>query len=148
MFSRLYSVSLSQGDGVLIEIETDISSIGLPSYNCVGLAESAVRESKDRVRSALRSLDYNSIFAKPITINLAPANISKKGTLYDLPIALGIIHAHEENLDKEFLSKTIIVGELSLDGKVRSINGVLPIALCAKNNGFHNIIVPNDKIIP
>ena len=122
-------------------VEADLSS-GLPSFELVGLPDSAVKEAKDRVRSALK----NSGFSYPvsrITVNLAPADIKKTGPVYDLPVLLAILAASRQlpapQPDAAFL------GELALDGTVRSINGVLPMALAARENGVHSLFLPREN---
>lgn len=142
MFSKVFSAHVSGIDADIVEVETDIASMGLPSFNMVGLADAAVRESRDRVRAALKNINMN-VFAKPITINLAPADFKKDGTYFDLPVAIGLAAAggHINN----DTSDTLFAGELSLDGRLRGVNGILPIAICAKEAGFKNLIVPAEN---
>jgi magnesium chelatase family protein len=131
-------------DGVLVTIEVDIASQGLPSFTIVGLADRAVEESKERVRSAIRNSGAD-VPAKKIIINLAPADLPKEGPSYDLPIALGLLLASEQlpsENPKIDLSQTIVVGELSLDGNLRGTQGILPIAILAKELGIKRIIIP------
>ncbi|MGD9807567.1 MAG: YifB family Mg chelatase-like AAA ATPase [Deferribacterales bacterium] len=142
MFSKVFSAHVNGIEAELVEVETDIASMGLPSFSMVGLADAAVRESRDRVRSALKNININ-VFAKPITINLAPADFKKDGTYFDLPVAVGLAISGgcaEGNTDG-----IIFAGELSLDGRLRAVSGILPIALCAKDNGFKKVIVPKDN---
>ncbi|PLX70801.1 MAG: magnesium chelatase [Denitrovibrio sp.] len=139
MFSKFFSAHVSGIDAELVEIETDIASMGLPSFNMVGLADASVRESRDRVRSALKNININ-VFAKPITINLAPADFKKDGTHFDLPVAVGL--AHSGGFIKSQSKDTLFAGELSLDGKLRGVNGILPIVICAKKAGFKKIVIP------
>src|SRR4030067_296007 len=129
---------------VPIEVEVDIQAQSLPSFTIVGLPDKAVEESKERVRAALKNIGAE-FPAKRITINLAPADLPKEGPAYDLPIALGVLIASEQ-LSPRDLSDTIILGELSLDGSVRRIWGVLPYALLAKSKKIRNLFIPKDNI--
>lgn len=122
-----------------MEVEVDTSR-GLPSFTIVGLPDAAVQESKTRVRAAVR----NAGFAFPrqrVTVNLAPADIRKEGPAYDLPIALGTLAASEQ-IPQEWLQGVLAVGELSLDGSLRHVRGVLPMAALAKSKGFKRLVVP------
>lgn len=144
MLSKVLSGANIGLDAVPVTIEVDIASQGLPSLTIVGLADRAVEESKERVRSAIKNCgaDFPS---KRITINLAPADLPKEGPSYDLPIALGLLLASgqvpESNGGIE-LAKTLILGELSLDGGLRRTQGVLPTVILAKEQGLDNVIVP------
>ncbi len=115
----------------------------LPKIITVGLPEGAVKESKERVKAAIRNSGFY-LPGKRITINLAPADIRKEGATFDLPIAVGLLAALGD-IDKQYLDKLLIMGELALDGALRPIQGVLPIALCAKENGIPGIIVPEEN---
>jgi len=129
-------------DAYLIEVEVDIMP-GLPTFTTVGLPEASVKESKERVKSAIN----NSGFIFPddrITVNLAPANIKKEGTGFDLPIALGILAA-TNIISQEVISKYLILGELSLDGRIKPVKGSLPMAIAAKTANYEGIIVPYDN---
>jgi magnesium chelatase family protein len=119
-------------DGLVVEVEVDVA-LGLPQFTTVGLPEGAVRESKDRVRSAIKNSGYE-FPTRRITVNLAPADVKKEGSAYDLPIALGILAA-EGWLTKEQLAAHAILGELSLDGRVKPIHGALPLAVWSKTRG-------------
>ncbi|PLX68034.1 MAG: magnesium chelatase [Denitrovibrio sp.] len=142
MFSKVFSAHVNGVDAEVVEVETDIASMGLPAFNMVGLADAAVRESRDRVRSALKNINMN-VFAKPITINLAPADFKKDGTHFDLPLAVGLA------ISGGFISgdsdDTIYAGELSLDGKLRGVSGILPITIAAKEAGFKKIVLPSQN---
>jgi magnesium chelatase family protein len=127
-------------DGCLVEVEVDIIQ-GLPAFTIVGLPETTVKESKERVKSAISNSGY-PFPADRITVNLAPANIKKEGTAFDLPIALGILSA-TGMVARERLSSHWCMGELSLDGRVKSVSGTLPMALAARAAGCRGIIVPN-----
>lgn len=142
MLSKVKSYGLNGLNGYLLDVEVDIN-LGLPAYETVGLADTAVKESKERVRSAIK----NSGFKYPverITINLAPADTKKEGVLYDLPIALGILSATEQ-LSYLLLPDYIVLGELSLDGSLRAANGIMPILISARSQGFKNFIIPKDN---
>ena len=139
MLAKVNSAALYGIDALRVEVEIDIAA-GLPQLATVGLAEGAVRESKDRIRAALKNCGY-SFPAKKITINLAPADIKKEGSAYDLPMALGILAA-EGLVQKERLQQYCLLGELSLDGEIKPIRGALPIAVAAKKEGLKGIIVP------
>jgi len=142
MLSKIYSSVVVGIEAKLIEIEVDVGR-GLPAINIVGLPDTAVKESKDRVKSAIK----NSGFDFPnrrLTINLAPADIKKEGAGFDLPIALGVLSATGQIKNREKLSSFIFVGELALDGMMRGTKGVLPIAIFAKEKEY-SIIVPHDN---
>ena len=143
MLGHVFSSALLGIDAYPIDVEVDITP-GTPMFNLVGLPDASVKESQERVRSALRNSSFDFPI-KRITVNLAPADIRKEGPSFDLPIAVGILMASEQ-LISEILDETIIIGELSLDGTVRPVNGVLPIALAAKANGFKRIIVPDANV--
>lgn len=141
MSSKIFSAAIVGLDGEVVEVEVDVLGAGLHVFSIVGLADTAIKESRDRVSSAIK----NSGFKPPhqcgrITVNLAPADLPKASTIYDLPMALGFLTATKQLLF-DFNSK-MIVGELSLDGRIRSIHGVLPIALLAKEKGFDELYVP------
>jgi len=125
--------------GYVVEVEVDIS-FGLPVFNIVGLPETAVRESRERVKTAIKNSGYPFPMDR-ITVNLAPADVKKEGTCFDLPVAMGILSA-SKILPPEMLDGYFMMGELSLDGRVKPVNGVLPAVLCAKRAGARAIIVP------
>lgn len=139
MLAKVNSVALYGIDALLVEVEIDLAA-GLPQLATVGLAEGAVKESKDRIRAAVKNCGY-TFPAKKITINLAPADIKKEGSAYDLPMAIGILAA-EGLVQKNRLKDYLMVGELSLDGEVKPIRGALPIAAAAKREGLKGIILP------
>lgn len=138
MLAKVKSATVIGLDGQEIDVEVDLSN-GLPCFNIVGLPDKAVEEAKERVKSAIKN--SGGMFPqKRITVNLAPADIKKEGPSFDLPIALGILAAAGQiELDMENI---LSVGELSLDGKLREVNGVLPISMMAKNKRFKEIFVP------
>ena len=142
MLATAVSGALIGIDGLLVEVEVDVA-LGLPQFTTVGLPEGAVRESKDRVRSAIKNSGYE-FPARRITVNLAPADVKKEGAAYDLPIALGILAA-EGWLTKEQLQSYAILGELSLDGRVKPVRGALPLAVMAREKGLKGLIVPTEN---
>jgi magnesium chelatase family protein len=143
MLARLYSVTLEGIDGILCEVEVDVSRGGFEKPVIVGLPDTAVKESIERVRSAVVNSGYSFPNVQPL-INLAPADVKKAGPAFDLPIALGIMGC-AGGLVSEKLGDYVIAGELALDGRVRPINGVLSMAMAAAANGFKGILVPLDN---
>ena len=139
MLSKIHSYGLVGLQGFAVQVEVDVS-LGLPAYDTVGLPDAAVRESRERVRSALRNSGFEFPMRR-ITINLAPADMKKEGTLYDLPIALGILAATEQ-VPAGTAGEYLFLGELALDGAVRGVNGVLPMLISARESGARNVIVP------
>ena len=141
MISRLLSLGLNGINGYCVAVECFISG-GLPAFDIVGLPDAAVKEARERVRAAIK----NSGFKFPpsrITLNLAPANTRKSGTLYDLPILLGILVATEHcRLPKK---PSAFVGELSLEGRLRPVNGVLSMAIAARDEGIQELYVPAEN---
>ena len=142
MFAKVESITLEGLRGFRVSIETDVYD-GLPAYETVGLPGLAVRESKERVRSAIKnsSLHYPT---KRITVNLAPADTRKEGPIYDLPIAVGLLAAGQQV--NRVPKKTVFFGELALDGKVRKVNGILPMLIEAVNFGFDSAVIPSENI--
>lgn len=143
MLATINSCAVSGVDGLPILVEVDLA-LGLPSFSTVGLAEGAVREAKDRVRAAIKNSGYE-FPQRRITVNLAPASVKKEGTGYDLPMALGILAA-SGLVPMDMLAHTAVVGELSLDGAVRPVAGVLPMALAARQQGLRRILVPRANL--
>jgi len=142
LLSRVLSSAVLGVDAYVVEVEVDIRQ-GLPSFTTVGLPEVAVKESKDRVKSAINNSGYRFPDDR-ITVNLAPADIKKEGTGFDLPIALGILCA-SGIVPQDRLAEFLILGELSLDGRVKPVRGSLPIALLARNSGCRGMILPKDN---
>jgi magnesium chelatase family protein len=142
MIARVTSGSVRGVDGFLVEVEVDIA-FGMPAFTIVGLPEGAVKESKDRVKSAIKNSGYQFPGTR-VTINLAPADIRKDGTGFDLPIALGLLAAQglapQENLDQYLL-----YGEVSLDGRLKATRGVLPVALTCLQAGLRGLIIPKEN---
>ncbi len=139
MLAKVLSGATIGLDGVLIEVEVDVANRGFPTFTIVGLPDKAVDEAKERVRTAI----VNAGFEMPdsrITVNLAPADIPKVGSGFDLPIAIGILAA-SGMVDKEMLDESLFLGELSLEGRLRRVAGVLPITLMAKQKRIKNIFV-------
>src|SRR3989338_6902404 len=146
MLAKIISGANIGLDAVPVTCEVDIASAGLPSFTIVGLADRAIDESKDRVRSAIRNCGAE-FPARKITVNLAPADLPKEGPSYDLPIALGLLMASGQipESSNEFLKDSLIVGELSLDGVLRRTHGVLPLAILTKERGLKRIVVPKEN---
>ncbi|HXW00397.1 MAG TPA: YifB family Mg chelatase-like AAA ATPase, partial [Anaerolineae bacterium] len=138
MLAKVTSCAVVGLEGVLIEVEVDIAR-GLPSMTIVGLPDTAVQESRERVRAAIKNSGL-AFPAERVTVNLAPADIRKAGPAYDLPIAIGLLLASERIFGD--VSQAIIMGELSLDGGVRHVSGVLPMANLARQEGFTTLFVP------
>ena len=143
MLAKITSAAVVGLDAIPITVEVDIAAMGLPSFTIVGLPDKAVEESKERVRAALKNSGCD-FPPKRITVNLAPADLPKEGPAYDLPIALGILIASEQLVADP--KDSIFLGELSLDGSLRRIWGVLPCAIMARDKKFKNIFVPKDNI--
>ena len=142
LFSKINSCGLIGVNAYGVEIEIDIGS-GLPHFILVGLPDAAINESKERVRSAIKSSGFE-FPSKKIVVNLAPADTKKAGPTYDLPIALGILSC-EGILNKDNLENLYIVGELGLSGKVRQVNGALSFVIHAKKKKANGIIIPKDN---
>jgi magnesium chelatase family protein len=138
MLVRAFASAVTGIDAVTVTIEVNVS-VGIRFF-LVGLPDVAVKESQQRIESALRALDYHWP-GKQVVINMAPADIRKEGSAYDLPLAMGILAAVEK-VAKSDIESFIIMGELSLDGTLQPVKGVLPIALRAREEGFRGIIVP------
>lgn len=137
MLARVESFGLVGLDGYPVEVQTDISS-GLPAFETVGLPDAAVKESRERVRSAIR----NSGLVFPtqrVTVNLAPAHVRKEGPIYDLPIAVGLLCATGQIPPQE---KILFIGELSLDGRIMPVSGVLPMLIAARQQGYERMVIP------
>ena len=139
MFSKVKSFALLGLEGIVIDVEVDINK-GLPSYDIVGLPDVAVKESKERVRSAIKNSGFTFPTQK-ITVNLAPANVRKAGPVFDLPIALAILSSSAQ-LTSTKMKDFVALGELGLDGKVKSIQGVLPMLISARELGYKKFIIP------
>ena len=142
MLAKINSYGLAGLAGYKIDVEVDIN-LGLPGYDVVGLPDAAVKESKERVRSAIK----NSMFSFPkhkITVNLAPANTKKEGPSFDLAIAVSILVASAQVKEKS-ASEYVYLGELGLDGKIKSVRGILPLLISAREKGYTKFIIPSEN---
>ncbi len=142
MLARILCSAVIGIDAYIVEVEVDIAG-GLPAFTTVGLPETAVKESRERVKAAILNSGYRFPDDR-ITVNLAPAHIKKDGTGFDLPIAVGLLAA-THGLDQNELGRYLILGELSLDGRVKPVAGSLPMALAARQAGYDGIIVPQEN---
>lgn len=140
MLSKVLSYGLIGLEGYNIEVEVDIHN-GLPSYEIVGLADTAIKESKERVQSAIKNTPLLEFPKYKVVINLAPADIKKEGTYFDLAVAVGILKATGQ-IKSENVKDFILIGELSLNGDIRKVNGILPILISSRQAGFKKIIIP------
>lgn len=143
MISKIYSSCIVGIDGYEVTVETDIGA-GLPGFNIIGLPDPAIKESRDRIKAAIKNSGF-SFPGKKLTINLAPAYLKKEGAFFDLPIALSIL-ASEGEIDFSLFSDFIFCGELSLDGRLKAIRGALPIAMAMKNMSKTKLVVPKDNL--
>ena len=142
MLSIVKSMSLHGLDGYLVDVQVDISA-GMPAWEVVGLPDATVRESKERVRIAIRNSGFD-FPSRKIIINLAPADKRKEGSFFDLPIAIGIL-LDLLVIQEQNLSDTVFIGELSLDGSVNKVNGILPMCIEAKKLGIKKAIIPKEN---
>ncbi|ABL64614.1 YifB family Mg chelatase-like AAA ATPase [Chlorobium phaeobacteroides] len=138
MLSTLYAASLYGIDAVKVDVEINVTG-GIPSFTVVGLPDNAIRESRERILTAVRNSGFD-LPPKKITVNLAPADLKKEGTAFDLPIAIGLLGSLK--LIKNRFPDTLIMGELALDGSIRRINGALPVAIMAVKEKIKRLIVP------
>lgn len=141
MISKINSFALYGLEGRSVEIEVDINN-GLPSFEIVGLPDTAVKESKERVRSAIKN-SGREMPTKKLTANFAPADLKKEGSFFDLPLAIGILVSSAQLVADT--KGIVFLGELSLDGNIRKVNGVLPILIAAKEAGFYNFVLPYEN---
>ncbi len=141
MHTKIFSATTIGVDAYPVEVEVDLS-FGMLQFNIVGLPDTAIKESRQRVHTALKNCGVN-LPERKITVNLAPADLKKEGTLFDLPIALGILYAAGVlEIDPQFLNETLFLGELSLDGSIKSVKGILPIAYDALKLQKKRLVVP------
>ena len=140
MLSRLKSFGLVGINGYPIDVEIDLNN-GLPGYDVVGLPDASIKEGKDKIRSAIKNSGFEYPIYK-ITVNLAPADTRKEGPIYDLPIALGLLSATNQ-IPINSTNNYVILGELSLNGDVRKVNGILPMLISSRENGFKKVIIPS-----
>ena len=139
MLSIIKSISLNGIEGFIVDVQVDISG-GIPCWEVVGLPDASVRESKERVKIAIKNSGYE-FPSRRIVINLAPATIKKEGAIFDLPIAIAILMA-SGNVQYFNFDEIVFLGELSFDGKINPVRGVLDMCIEAKKMGFKKIIVP------
>ncbi len=144
MLARVLSAALVGVDAALVRVEVDVTA-GLPAFTTVGLPDSAVRESRERVRTAIRNAGF-AFPADRITVNLAPADIRKEGAAFDLPIALGILSATGSVKDGR-IGKFAVVGELALDGQIQPVRGTLAVALACRRRGIGTLVVPVENAV-
>jgi magnesium chelatase family protein len=142
MLSLIKSSAVMGIDAYVVDVEVDLA-LGLPQFNTVGLPDAAVKESKERVRAAVKNSGFD-FPSRRITVNLAPADIKKEGSAFDLPIAVAILAA-SNLVPRKTLSQYVIVGELSLDGRLKPVRGVLPMAVAAREKGFAAVLVPDEN---
>ncbi len=142
MFVKVFSMSVIGMDSYPVCVEVDVSQ-GLPQFATVGLPDASVKESRDRIKAAIKNSGY-SFPRDHVTVNLAPADIRKEGTGFDLPIAVGILAA-QDLIEETALSGCIFIGELSLDGSVKGVRGVLPAAFKARESGLRSVFVPEEN---
>ena len=143
MLSKVLSASIIGIDAFAVEVEVDITSRGLPHFSMVGLPDAAVKESRDRVRAALKNIGFHFPL-KQITVNLAPADLKKEGSSFDLPIAIGIVAA-EGVLEIDSVVGYLFSGELSLDGAIKPVRGALSMAMRARESGLKGVILPEEN---
>ena len=139
MLTIIKSMALQGLDGYIVDVQVDISA-GIPNWEVVGLPDASVREAKERVRTAIKNSGYD-FQSRRIVINLAPADTKKEGSFFDLPIAIGILSDFGEIIEQDY-NNTVFIGELSLNGNINRINGILPICIEAKKLGMKKIILP------
>jgi len=142
MLSIVKSMSLLGLDGYLIYVQVDVSG-GLPGWEIVGLPDISVKEAKERVRTAIKNSGYE-LQSRKIIVNLAPANTKKEGSFFDLPIAIGIL-ACNEIINRQIYENMAFIGELSLDGRINKVNGILSMCIEAKKLGIKKVIVPKEN---
>lgn len=142
MLSKINSMALLGLDGYLIEVQVDVSN-GMPCWEMVGLPDTSVKEAKERVKTAIKNSGYEML-SKRIVVNLAPADTKKEGSIFDLPIAIGILVDLGE-IKNDKLNEIAFIGELSLDGKLNRINGILPMCIEAQKLGIKKLIVPKEN---
>lgn len=142
MYSIVHTATLRGIDSMMVAVETDISN-GMPMFSMVGFLASEVKESKDRVRTAMKNCGYE-LPIKRITVNFSPANVRKSGSGFDLPVAVAILTAMGV-MDEEKIRDTVWIGEMSLDGKISGVNGVLSMVICAREAGMRTCFVPKEN---
>ena len=142
MLSIVKSMSLQGLEGFLVDVQVDVSA-GMPNWEVVGLPDASVRDPKERVRTAIKNSGYD-FQSRRIVINLAPADTKKEGSFFDLPIAVGILMDFQ-NIKCQNLENTVFIGELSLNGNINKVNGILPMCIEAKKLGIRKIILSSEN---
>ena len=142
LYSRVCSIALRGIEGYPVQVESDVST-GLPDFSMVGFLSSEVKEARERVRTALRNSGF-SLVPKKVTVNLAPADLRKEGTAFDLALAVSLLTAYG-TVPEESVKDTVMIGELALDGRVCAVNGVLPRVGTARDAGYRTCFVPWDN---
>ncbi|GAA0099920.1 YifB family Mg chelatase-like AAA ATPase [Paraclostridium bifermentans] len=142
MLSIINSSTLVGIEGIIVEVEVDITN-GIPSFNIVGLAGASIKESRERVKSAILNSGYKFPNSR-IVVNLSPADMKKEGAYFDLPISIGILRNFINESD-EYLNESLFIGELSLDGKLRKVKGILSLVINAKNKGIKRVFLPKEN---
>lgn len=143
MFARTYSAAVVGVNAVRVEVEADCSGSGMNGLELVGLPDNAVKESRQRIRSAFENSRMR-MTQRTVVVNLAPADLRKEGASFDLPIAVSVL-AVTQQIPADMLAATMFAGELSLDGTVKGVRGVLPLALCARESGLRRVVVPAEN---
>ncbi|MBF0565416.1 MAG: YifB family Mg chelatase-like AAA ATPase [Nitrospirae bacterium] len=143
MLSKVISAAVIGVDAYLVDVEVDITTRGMPYFSIVGLPDVSIKESKDRVRAAIKNLGFNFPL-KQITVNLSPADLRKEGSSFDLPLAVGIL-ASEGVISIDTLKGFIVTGELSLDGSTKPIKGSLSMAIASRKNNLHGLLLPYEN---
>ena len=145
MITKIKSLGYFGIEPFLVDVEVDISK-GLPAFNIVGLGDTAINESKERIRAGIRNSGYKSE-PKKITVNLTPANVKKMGTHFDLPIAVGIMEGNKIiNIKKDILENYLFMGEISLTGEIKRTQGIVNGAILAKEKGYKGIVIPYENL--
>lgn len=141
MLSIVKSMSLHGLDGYLVDVQVDVSA-GMPCFEIVGLPDITIREAKERIKTAIKNSGFN-LYSRKIIVNLAPATKRKEGSLFDLPIAIGILKANEIIYGN--IEDIVFIGELSLDGRINKVNGVLPMCIELSKLGVKKVVLPKDN---
>src|SRR5271156_74251 len=141
MHFKNFSAAVFGIDAYLMEVEVDVGSGRMGDFNVVGLPDIAVKESRERIKAALKNCGFDFPYPQSVTVNLAPADIRKEGSSFDLPMALGILGCQGTFFGKP-LDKFVFLGELSLDGSIRPVRGALSAAIAAREKGVRNVVVP------
>lgn len=142
MLSRVHTCALFGIESFIIDVESDVSA-GLAAFDIVGLGDTAVKESKERIKASIKSVG-SRLYTEKIVVNLAPASIKKEGSHFDFPIAVSIM-GKDFSFNKDILENSVFLGELALNGELRRVDGVLPMAISAYEKGYKNIFLPKDN---